>query len=298
MKINFVRYKKLYYVFTAILMLGSIFFVLSSGLKLGIDFTGGSILQITYQADRPSNQEIRDKISGLGINDASIQPAGEKEVIIRMQTIDEDTHQKIIDTLGGVQESGFESIGPSVGMELRQKVTSVIVFSILAMVVYIAVAFSSVSYPVKSWQYGIVTLFILFHDVMIPVGVFSILGKLYGTQVSIPVVVALLTVVGYAINNVVVVFDRIRENLLRKTAVSFDELVDNAINQTMTRQLGTSITTLLPLIFIYTLGGETLKYFALALILGIIAGLYSSLFLAGPILVSWMGKRLVVDKRR
>jgi len=156
------------------------------------------------------------------------------------------------------------------------------------LVLYIIFAFSKVSFPVKSWQYGVATLFILFHDVLIPVGVFSILGKFYGVQVTIPVVVALLTVLGYAINNVVVVFDRIRENLLKKTSIPFEDTVNNAIKQTLTRQFNTSLTTLFPLMFIYLLGGETLKYFALALMIGLIAGFYSSIFLAGPILVSWL----------
>ncbi len=156
------------------------------------------------------------------------------------------------------------------------------------MLLYIAFAFRKVSRPVKSWQYGVVSLFVLSHDVLIPLGIFSFLGKFYGIQITIPVIVALLTVVGYAINNVVVVFDRIRESLIKRALISFEETSNSAIRQTLTRQINTSLTTLFPLIFIFFIGGETLKYFALVLILGISFGTYSSIFLATPILVSWL----------
>ncbi len=291
MAFNFIKYRKIYYIFTGILVVVSAMSFFLFGLKPGIDFTGGSILEVDYNVQRPQNQEISQKISSLNLGEISIQPAGDKGVILRMKNIDENLHQEVIRKLGDIEEKRFESIGPSVGMELKSKITTVIVLSLLAMVLYIIFAFRKVSFPVRSWQYGAATLFILFHDILIPVGVFSVLGKFYGVQITIPVIVALLTVLGYAINNVVVVFDRIRENLLRRTSVSFEDIVNNAIKQTLTRQFNTSLTTLFPLVFIYLLGGQTLKYFALALILGILAGLYSSIFLAGPILVSWLGNR-------
>ncbi|MFH1894402.1 MAG: protein translocase subunit SecF [Patescibacteria group bacterium] len=290
MDFNFIKYRKIYYIFTGILVAVSAVSLFLFGLKPGIDFTGGSILEVDYNDQRPQNQEISQKISSLDLGEVSIQPTGEKGVILRMKNIDENIHQEVIRKLGDVAEKRFESIGPSIGMELKSKTTTVIVLSLLAMVLYIIFAFRKMSFPVRSWQYGIATLFILFHDILIPVGVFSVLGKLYGVQITIPVIVALLAVLGYAINNVVVVFDRIRENLLRSASVSFEDVVNNAIKQTLTRQFNTSLTTLFPLVFIYLLGGQTLKYFALALILGIIAGFYSSIFLAGPILVSWLGR--------
>jgi preprotein translocase subunit SecF len=290
MRMNFVKYKKIYFVFTGILIAAGSASILFFGLNQGIDFTGGSIMEVSYNAERPSNQEIRQIISGLDLGEVSLQPTGNSGLILRMKSIDVGTHEEIIQRLGDVREERFESIGPTIGKELKQKTAYIIVFSILAMVVYIAIAFRKVSYPVRSWQYGMVTLLILFHDVLITVAVFSALGKFYNIQFTIPVVVALLTVVGYAINNVVVVFDRIRENLLRRTALFFSDTINNAINQTLTRQINTSLTTLLPLLFIYFMGGETLKYFVLALMVGIISGLYSSILLAGPILVSWLGR--------
>lgn len=292
MNFNFVKYRKIYFILSGILILGSLISLLVFGLKPGIEFTGGSILEIEYKNNRPSNPEIKEGLKEFNLGDFFVQPTGEKGVILKMKEIDEETHQKIIQKLrdqksGEIEEKRFESIGPVIGKELKEKTKVVIILSLISMLLYIAFAFRKVSYPIKSWQYGIVSLFVLFHDVFIPLGIFSILGKFYGVQITIPVIVAILTVVGYAINNVVVVFDRIRENLIKKSVFSFEEIVNLSINQTLTRQINTSLTTLFPLLFIFVIGGETLKYFALALILGISFGTYSSIFLAGPILVSW-----------
>jgi len=289
--INFTKYRKVFFLFSGTIIIASFILLFLFGLKPGIDFTGGSILEIEYINNRPSNQEIKDKLKDFHLGDFSIQPTGEKGVILRMKDIDQETHQRIVEKLGEIKELRFESIGPTIGKELKEKTKVVIILSLLAMLLYIAFAFRKVSRPIKSWQYGIVAILILCHDLLIPLAVFSFLGKYSGIQITIPVVVAFLTVVGYAINNVVVVFDRIREIILKTRLETFEEMVNLAINQTLSRQLNTSLTTLFPLLFIYFLGGETLKYFALALILGIIAGTYSSIFLAGPVLVSWQ-KRL------
>ncbi len=261
------------------------------GLKLGIDFTGGSILEIEYKNERPQTKDIQESLVNIGLKEISVQSAGDRGAILRMEAVSEDVHQQILENLrktGEVEEKSFESIGPVIGQELKEKTKVVIVVSLLAMVLYIALAFKRVSRPISSWQYGIASLFILSHDILIPLGVFSLLGKFYGVQITIPVVCALLTVLGYAINNVVVVYDRIRENLLRERTLDFSQISNRAINQTISRQINTSLTTLFPLIAIFFLGGETLKYFALTLILGIITGTYSSIFLASPILVSWL----------
>ena len=290
MNINFLKYKKIYFIFSATLILASLGFLIVFGLKPGIDFTGGSILEIEYKTERPSNQEIKETLSGLDLGEVSVQPTGEKGVILRMKDISEDTHQEVIQKLREnkeLEELRFESIGPIIGQELKQKTKIVIILSLLAIVLYIAWAFRKISRPLPSWQYGIASLVALFHDVLIPIGILSVLGKFYGVQITIPVITALLAVLGYSINNTVVVFDRIRENLF-KQAGTYQEIVNNSLNQTLTRSINTSLTTLFVLVAIFFLGGVTLKYFALALILGIIAGTYSSLFLASPILVAWL----------
>jgi len=291
--IPFVKFRKIYFVFSGILILGSITSLVIFGLKPGIDFTGGSILEIEYKAERPENKVIKESLANLDLGEVSIQPADEKGVILRMKDIPEDIHQQILEKLkgtGGFEEKRFESIGPTIGKELKEKTKIIVVISLFAMVSYIAIAFKRVSRPISSWQYGIAALLMLSHDILIPLGVFAVLGKYYQVQITIPVIAALLTIVGYAINNVVVVYDRIRENLLRER-LTFEEIINRAINQTLTRQLNTSLTTLFPLFFIFFLGGETLRYFALTLILGLAAGTYSSIFLASPMLVSWLSWR-------
>jgi preprotein translocase subunit SecF len=291
MNLSFLKYSKIYFIFSGILILGSLVCLIIFGLKPGIDFTGGSILEIEFKEERPSNQEIREKLIDLDLGEISVQPANEKGVILRMKDIPEDVHQQVLERLreaGEFEEKRFESIGPVIGKELKEKTKVVIVLALLAIVLYIALVFRKVSRPVSSWQYGIVSLFILSHDVLIPLGILSVLGEYYQVQITIPVVAALLTVVGYAINNVVVVFDRIRENLSKRIGATYQETVDKSLNQTLTRCINTSLTTLFVLIAIFFLGGVTLKYFALTLILGIIAGTYSSIFLASPILVVWL----------
>lgn len=290
MKFNFLKYKKIYFIFSGILILASLACLITFGLKPGIDFTGGSILEIEYIEERPSNQEIKEALTNFDLGEISVQPTGEKGVILRMKDIPENTHQKILEKLkenNELEEERFESIGPVIGQELKEKTKIVIALSLLTIVLYIAWAFRKISRPLPSWQYGIASLIVLSYDVLIPIGLFSVLGKFYGVQITIPVITALLTVLGYSINNTVVVFDRIRENLL-KYGGAYDEIVNNSLNQTLTRSINTSLTTLFVLVAIFFLGGETLKYFALALILGIISGTYSSVFLASPVLVSWL----------
>ena len=291
MHIRFLGYRKIYFSFSALVVAASIVVLVFFGLKPGIDFTGGSILEIAYQEERPSQEEIAQQLSELELGTVYVQPTGEKGVIIRMRDVDEETHQRILQQLlqgeRVVEERRFESVGPVIGKELKRKTAIVTLLVLLSIVVYIAFAFKRVQRPLRSWQYGIASVLALFHDILVPLGIFAVLGKVYGIEISIPVVTALLAVMGYSINNTVVVFDRIRENLFRKEGMSFEEVVEGSINQTLARQISTSTTTLFVALAIFFFGGETLKYFALALSLGIIAGTYSSIFLAGPFLVAW-----------
>ena len=293
MQVNFLKYKKVYFIFSGILMAVSIVCLFVFGLNPGIDFTGGSILEVNFEV-RPDNLAIQEKIKDLNLGEVIIQPTGEKGVILRFQEVDENTHQEIVSKLNeisSVTERRFESIGPTIGRELRQKTIILIIVSLIALLFYIAIAFQKVSRPVSSWQYGIISIIALFFDVLIPVGVFSILGKFYNTQFSIPIVAALLTILGYTINDKVIVFDRIRENLFKSHQENFEELVNKSLNQVLLRSLSTGTCTLLVLFAIFFLGGETLKYFALTLIIGIVVGTYSSLFLASPMLVGWLAWR-------
>ncbi len=290
--IPFTKHRKIYFIFSGILILASLISLAVFGLKPGIDFAGGSILRVEYKEERPSNKEILDRLADLDLGTIRLQPSGEKGIILRMKGISEDTRQKILERLQSEgmeiieEKTSSESIGPTIGSELKKKTNIVIVLALLSMIAYIALAFRRIQRPLRSWQYGVASVIALFHDILIPLGVFSILGKFYGIEITIPVITALLAVLGYSINNTVVVFDRIRENLLRRGEV-FEEIVDRSLNQTLTRQINTSLTTLFVSAAIFFFGGETLRYFSLTLILGIIAGTYSSIFLAGSILTTW-----------
>lgn len=290
MNIPFLKFKKIYYIFAGLLVIGSLACLLFFGFNFGIDFLGGSILEIDFEK-RPENPVIQEKIKDLNLGEVIIQPTGERGAILRLRDIDEQTHQKLLIRLGEiseVEEKRFESIGPTIGRELRQKTIILIVVSLVALLFYIAIAFRKVTFPVSGWQCGIISLITLFFDVLIPLGFLAILGKFYNIQFNIPIVMALLTILGYTINDKVIVFDRIRENLLKGRSKNFEGLINQSLNETLWRSLSTGTCTLLVLFFIFFFGGETLKYFALTLIIGIITGTVSSLFLAPPILVSWL----------
>jgi len=292
--IPFIKYKNIFLILTALAVVASAAAIAYFGLKPGVEFTGGSVLQIEYAGERPANGVISEKIAPLGLKDVSLYAEGDKSVIIRTETLDETKHAGLLNALdatGQFTEKSFETIGPVVGKELTDKMTVLVLISLLAMLVYIAVAFRNVPGPVSSWQYGVASFFILSHDVLVSLGIFAALGALYGVQITIPIITALLTVVGYAINNVIVVYDRVRENLLRDHKADFAEISNRAVNQTLSRQINTSVATLLPVFAIYFWAGASLKYFALALILGIVTGTYSSVFLASQLLVVWMGWR-------
>ena len=288
---NFTRYRKIYYIFSVVLIAASLFALFFFGVNLGIDFTGGSILEVEFNNSRPSNQKVQEGLANLNLGSIYLQTTGEKGLILRLKNIDEGVHQELIEKLkeeGEFTEKRFEVIGPAIGQELQQKTKTLIALSLLAIVLYVALSFRRISRPLLSWHYGLVTAFVaLFHNILIPLGVFSVLGEFLEIQITIPIIVGLLTVFGYSVNDTIVVFDRIRENLLRRTGITYEDTVNLSLNQTFTRSINTSLTTLFVLISLFFFGGESLKYFALVLILGVTLGTYSSIFIASPILVSW-----------
>jgi len=187
---------------------------------------------------------------------------------------------------GNLEEIRFEAIGPSIGQELRSKAFWLLLLVLLIIIGYVAMTFQRVSKPVASWKYGLIAIIALVHDVLVTAGIFSFLGQFYGVEINATFVVAILTVIGYSVNDTIVVFDRTRENLPKSTG-TFGETVNSSINQTFVRSINTTITTLLTLIAVYFFGGESIRDFVLALIIGIFCGAYSSIFIASPLLVAW-----------
>lgn len=287
---SFVKYSRIYYIISGILMVAAIASLAVFGLKFGIEFTGGSTMEVAFQDHRPGNEEISKVFSDLGLGDVVVQPTGEKGAFLKLKGIDEETHQKVIgklNTLSLVQEKSFQYIGPSVGSELKNKTLVAITLALVAITIYIALAFRKVSRPVASWKYSITSLIALFHDILIPLGLFSALGKFYNVEITIPIIAALLTIIGFSVHDTIVIFDRIRENILRRGSVSFAQTVDWSLNQTIGRSISTVLTVLIVMVSLYFFGGETLKSFSLALIVGIASGAYSSIFIASPLLVTW-----------
>lgn len=289
---NIVRYANFFLLFSGILVFASVMSIAIFGLQFGIEFTGGSLLEIGYEEEQPSLETVRAQLSGLDIGLVSAQEAGDKGVLLRMKDLSEEAHQEVLAALGGeAEELRFESVGPVVGEELRSRAGILLALALLSIVVYVMLAFRKVRQPVRSWQCSAATLLTLMHDVLIPLGILAFLGEFQGAQITIPVVVALLTVVGYSVNDTVVVFDRIRENLIKKVGADFADTVWQSLRQTFTRSLNTSLTTLLAVLAILFFGGETLRYFALTMALGIVAGSWSSLFVAPFLLEKWAMRR-------
>lgn len=289
MQLPIIKYRNVWFAVSTLLVAACVVILMTNPLKFGIDFTGGSLMELEFKGERPTPVQVSEEIAALELGESVAQTVGEKEMLLRLKTLDEPTHQKVRETLdakfGGVTELRFESVGPTVGDELRKKALWSISLVLLGIALFVAYAFRKVSRPVASWKYGIVTLIVgLLHDVLIPLAAFALLGKYALAEVNSSFVAAILTVLGFSVHDTIVVFDRIRENL-QKTGGAFEEIVERSVNETLARSINTSLTTLLPMVAILLYGGDSLKHFAFTLIIGLLAGTYSSIFLAAPLLV-------------
>ncbi|MDP2951228.1 MAG: protein translocase subunit SecF [bacterium] len=286
-----IKHRKTFYIFSATLLVLAVLSLVVFGLNLGIDFTGGALLSVEYET-APTVDQVRGALNELKLSSFTAQKSGEQGFLIRTQDVSEENHQNIIKALSALGElkpdqEKFESIGSSIGQELKDKTRVVIILSLLCILVYVAFAFRKISKPVQSYVYGITGLLALCHDVLIPLGILAFLGHYFPVEINIPIITAFLTVFGYSINDSVVVFDRVRENLLKSKTTDFEAIIDQSIKQSATRSLNTALTTIIALFCILILGGETLRWFSLALILGIGFGTYSSLFLATPLVLTY-----------
>ncbi len=266
------------------------------GLVPGIEFAGGSVLEVQYEDSKPTTEEVVAKLESEGLHEVNVQPLGEDSFLIKVRETEEETYEVMTSALEKAEVKQFESIGPTVGSELKEKSVIAIIVASLLVVFYISIIFKQKSGSISSFRYGVIATGIaFFHDMLIIVGVFSVLGYLYDVSVTVPIVVALLTTLGYSLNDTVVVFDRIRENLRSKEKDKEEQsdrgevevVVDKSLNEILGRSLSTSFTTLLVLFSLLFLVGGDIYYFVLALILGVVLGTYSSIFLAGPLVLDW-----------
>lgn len=292
MQIPFIKYTKLWLVIGSVTVLVSVGLLTRFGLKPGIDFTSGSLMEFSFSATRPSQEAIVAALADLGLKESIVQKSGADKYIVRLHFLSEDEHQELLKNLRTklaagdnlLTEERFETIGAAVSQQLRTRAVWAIIFVSLGIVLYMAYAFRQVTRPVASWKYGAVAIVAMIHDIILVLGIFSLLGHYRGIEVDIAFVVALLTVLGFSVNDTIVVFDRIRENLLHRGTQNFSETVNVGLNETLMRSINTTFSTLLPLFALFFLGGGSIHYFALALIIGMASGAYSSIFIASPLL--------------
>lgn len=292
---NVIGNKYLFLGFSGLLVAASIVAIFVFGLQQGIDFTGGTMWQTSVHDAAVTADGVKAFLADtLNMQDAVVtpQPATES-FIIRVKEVSEGEHgaytQEFVKKYPRFEELRFESIGPAIGSELRQRAVWAFLFVLIGISLYIAFAFRKVSYPVSSWKYGLITLLTLFHDAIIPTGLFAVLGYLYHAEVDTNFIVAILVVMGFSVHDTIVVFDRIRENLRleRSAKFDFDALVNKSVNETMARSINTSLTLVLVLVALYMLGSSSLAYFTLTILLGTVVGTYSSIFVASPLLTLW-----------
>ncbi len=291
---NLSKNLKYFFILPVVLSILSLAAIGLWGLKPGIDLSGGSLLEVSYPAGRPSVEMVHERIATLGLGEVRIQPAGKFNYILRQRDLTEPERLALLQplrNLGEMEEVQFTSVGPVLGAELLQKGLIALVLVTFSIILFIAFAFRHVSKPVASWKYGVVAIITLMHDVLVPVGLFALLGHFTGAEVDSLFIVALLTILGISINDTIVVFDRVRENLAYNEKHSkhqpYDQVVGHSIVQTLARSINTSLTVVIVLAALYFVGPIATKDFALTLIVGMVAGTYSSIFLASPLLVAW-----------
>lgn len=311
-----ITYRKIFLAIAVVVMLGSALIVLGLGLKPGIDFTGGSLTEVVY-TNAPDKVLVEEVVAayddgGTSVRE-SVDESGRSAYIIRTRDLTEDERVDLQTKVAALGEGGevtrFTSIGPVIGQELRDKAGWAIFGVCSIIVLYVAFAFAGIGTPVSSWMYGAITIFVLIHDVLVPTALMSLLGVFFGVEVDVLFVMALLAVLGYSVNDTIVVFDRVRENLkqnrtekrkkikepggIEREEVTYtltkpyEEIVGAAVSETLARSINTSLTTLIALSALYFLGGSVTQTFALILFAGVLAGTYSSICIASPLVVTY-----------
>lgn len=282
---------------SGLLIATSIFALITWGLNFGVDFRGGSLLEAQFSGYQPTISEIQTSLAEVNVNNLTVQPTEDSTYIIRFKDTSEEMHQAVLGQLASLatnsdvegsefKELRLDLVGPSIGKELKSKSFNASFIVLIMIILYISFAFRKVSRPISSWKYGVAAIIALAHDVVITLGAFAALGYFYHIEINTPFIAAILTVLGYSVSDTIVVFDRIRDNL-PKSNEDFENTINTSINQTIFRSLSTSFSSMLALSAILLFGGNTIKDFALALLIGIFIGTYSSIFIASPALVVW-----------
>jgi preprotein translocase subunit SecF len=325
---DIIRYKKYFLIIAASIVAAAIAIVLFLGLKPSIDFTGGSLTEVRYSAV-PEKSEVEAKMAELNFGAVSVRQSisdADTGYLVSSRALNEEERTILSTALTTIGEGGevsrFTSIGPVIGQELKDKAVWAIGAVLFLTICYVAFAFAGIGWPVSSWVYGVITIVVLIHDILVPMAAMSLLGYFLGAEADILFITVLLTILGYSVNDTIVIFDRVRDKLkqnrteqkrvvkevggIDRTEVTytltkpFGEIVGQAVDETMARSINTSLTVLLALTALYFFGSTVTETFILVLIVGVVAGAYSSIFIANPLLVlyeEWHTKKLAESKK-
>ena len=284
---RFMQYKYLYFVISLLILIPGVFSLFRWGLRLSIDFTGGSLLELQASSSAGFAKAAQDNNLEL----SSTQSLGSDSYLLRFKPITQEQNAKFKAALGDVKETRFETVGPVIGRELTQKAILSIILASLFIIIYIAWSFRKIPAPYSSWKFGVSAVVALLHDAFVVLGLFSLFGHFYHVEIDSLFVTATLTVIGFSVHDTIVVFDRIRENLGKLPQSTFEQVVDFSLAETLARSLNTSLTVTLTLTALLLFGGESIRWFVIALLIGIVSGTYSSIFNASPLLVLWESRK-------
>lgn len=330
-KLPIVQMRKMWFAISGTLVIASLILLPTYGLKLGLDFTGGTLIELQFQQpvtqdaitaslkkteasllsgetiaapattpaaspDEPALTAFEEDREIINFGEALIVSSGENRFIIRMKHISNESHDAILAGLGSdigpLEETRFTTIGPTIGATMKHKAIIALLTAVLAIILYIAFAFRHVPHNVSAWRFGATAIAALIHDVLITIGVFVVLGSTLGVEIDALFITALLTIMGFSVHDTIVTFDRIRENLkTQRSGESFENVANRAVNETLARSANTSLSTLFTIAALFFLGADSIQYFLLALIIGLVAGTYSSIFVATPLLVTWHNRK-------
>ena len=277
-KFDFIKNRKMAYIISVVIILVGLISIIFQGFNLGIDFAGGTLIQIRF--DKPvSTTEVRNILSEFNLSQSTIQNLSENEFVIRTEKIDSEQRKEILsalkENLTDLEILRVETVGPVIGENLKKLAIYALLFAFIGIILYITMRFE--------FKFSIISILALLHDTLIVLGIFSLLQK----EITISIIAAVLTIIGYSLNNTIVILDRLRENIKFKTREPFENLINMSINQSLSRTINTALTTIIPILTLYFFGGNILSDFALALFIGMVAGTYSSIFIASPLLIEW-----------
>ena len=280
------------YLLSGILTGASVIVTILWGLNLGIDFKGGTLMEVRFALDpAPETRVVEESLAELSLKSLTVQPTENRGLLLRYLASDEAANDQVLEKLRGldpeVLQLRTDFIGGSVSDQIKQNAFTGTALSLIGIALYIAWAFRRVSGVVTSWEYGLGAIIALAHDIIIVIGLFAVLGHFYGIEVGVPFIAALLTILGYSVNDTIVVYDRVRENLMRSSKKGdFENIVNRSLNETLGRSINTSMTVIITLVAIVLFGGDSVRYFGVALLAGVVFGTYSSVYIASALLVS------------